>query len=166
MRKYFQKYSEKSVLMELIDYFRILKTFIIFLFMSNVQNQNCKVLEEILGVSNSDTVKTTLSGYIIFKMAFSFLKVLEKLFAINMSLLESITNGSVGWCITSKLIGCQFKLPAGTLGDLVTQTVKRVHVTYSSNWWKFSFANGSKLVLSHPNDYHFVLLALHMISFN
>ena len=96
MRKYFQKYSEKSVLMELIDYFRILKTFIIFLFMSNVQNQNCKVLEEILGGSNSDTVKTTLSGYIIFKMAFSFLKVLEKLFAINMSLLESITNGSVG----------------------------------------------------------------------
>ena len=64
--------------------------------MSNVQNQNCKVLEEILGGSNSDTVKTTLSGYIIFKMAFSFLKVLEKLFAINMSLLESITNGSVG----------------------------------------------------------------------
>ena len=62
MRKYFQKYSEKSVLMELIDYFRILKTFIIFLFMSNVQNQNCKVLEEILGGSNSDTVKTTLSS--------------------------------------------------------------------------------------------------------
>ena len=62
MRKYFQKYSEKSVLMGLIDYFRILKTFIIFLFMSNVQNQNCKVLEEILGGSNSDTVKTTLSG--------------------------------------------------------------------------------------------------------
>ena len=30
--------------------------------MSNVQNQNCKVLEEILGGSNSDTVKTTLSG--------------------------------------------------------------------------------------------------------
>ena len=58
-------------------------------------------------------------------MAFSFLKVLEKLLTINMSLLESITNGSVGWCITSKLIGCQFKLPAGTLGDLVTQTVKR-----------------------------------------
>ena len=30
--------------------------------MSNVQNQNCKVLEEILAGSNSDTVKTTLKG--------------------------------------------------------------------------------------------------------
>ena len=138
--------------MELIDYFRILKAFTIFLFTSNVQNQNGKVLKEILAGSHSDSVKTTLRGLHNFQNGLPPFAILEKLLAINLSLSESITNGSVGWCITSKLIGYQFKLPAGILEDLVTQTDMKVHVTYSLRRWKFSFANGSKLALSHPND--------------
>ena len=46
--------------MQVTDYFRIVKAFSIFFFMNNVQNQNGKMLEEMLTGSNSDVVKTTL----------------------------------------------------------------------------------------------------------
>ena len=82
--------------MELIDYFRILKAFTIFLFTSNVQNQNGKVLKEILAGSHSDYVKTTLRGLHNFQNGLPPFAILEKLLAINLSLSESITNGSVG----------------------------------------------------------------------
>ena len=79
-----EKYSEKPVLMEVIDYFRILKTFTI---MNNVQNQNEKVLEEMLTGSNSDAVKTTLRGLHNFEqMTLLLLQVLGKLLTIPLSL--------------------------------------------------------------------------------
>ena len=45
--------------MEVIDFFRILKAFLIF-FMNNVQNQNGKVLEEMLAGCNLRVVRKTL----------------------------------------------------------------------------------------------------------
>ena len=48
--------------MEVTDYFRILKALMICFFINNVQNQNVKVLEEMLAGSYSDTVKATLGG--------------------------------------------------------------------------------------------------------
>ena len=53
--------------MGLIDYFRILKalaiSFLLFVCMNYVPNQNDKVQEETLADSNSDAVKTTLRLY-------------------------------------------------------------------------------------------------------
>ena len=55
---------KKSVLMELIDYFRILKAFkMFFFFMNTVKIQNVKVLEEMRASSNSDASKTKLRGH-------------------------------------------------------------------------------------------------------
>ena len=52
------KITEKSSLVGLIDYFRILKTiiilFLLYICMNNVPNQNVKVQEETLAKSNSD----------------------------------------------------------------------------------------------------------------
>ena len=45
--------------MEVNDYVRILKAYTISFF-NNVQNQNSKVLEEMVAGFNSDAVKTTL----------------------------------------------------------------------------------------------------------
>ena len=45
--------------MEVIDFFRILKAFLIF-FMNNVQNQNGKVLGEMLAGCNLRVVRKTL----------------------------------------------------------------------------------------------------------
>ena len=57
--------------MELIDYFRILKTiiilFLLYICKNNVLNQNVKVQEETLRDSHSDAVKTTLRLYVISK---------------------------------------------------------------------------------------------------
>ena len=65
--------------------------------MNKVQNQNGKVLQEMLTGSNSNVVKTTLRGYVIFKMVFPLKQVPEKLLIIPLSLgVESVTNGSVG----------------------------------------------------------------------
>ena len=59
-----EKLTEKSSLVGLIDYFRILKTiiilFLLYICKNNVPNQNLKVQEETLADSNSDAVKTTL----------------------------------------------------------------------------------------------------------
>ena len=54
--------------------------------MSNVQNQNWKVLEEKLAGFNSDVVKTTLRVLRIFKMTLTLLQVLEKPHVIPLSL--------------------------------------------------------------------------------
>ena len=55
--------------------------------MNNAPNQNDgKVLEEMLADSNSDSVKTTLRGLRYFKMALLLLQVLEKLLPIPLSL--------------------------------------------------------------------------------
>ena len=68
---------EKSALVEVIYYFRILKAFIIlFLFFKKQypnRNQNGKVLEETLASSNSDAVKTTLRGQRYLKMTLPLL---------------------------------------------------------------------------------------------
>ena len=70
--------------MEVIDYFRILKAFLIFFFMNNVPDQNGKKLEEILAGSNSDAVKTIESSASCH-------------FRVTLSLgVETVTNGSVG----------------------------------------------------------------------
>ena len=47
--------------MELIGYFKFGNFYNLF-FMNNVQNQNVKVLEEMLAGSNSDIVKATMRG--------------------------------------------------------------------------------------------------------
>ena len=92
-----EKYSEKPVLMEVIDYFRILKTFTI---MNNVQNQNEKVLEEVLTGSNSDVVKTTLRGLHNFQndlAPFASSRKASHHSFVTLSLgVESVANGSVG----------------------------------------------------------------------
>ena len=62
-----EKLTEKPSLMGLIDYSRILKaltiSFLLFVCMNYVPNQNDKVQEETLADSNSDAVKTTLRLY-------------------------------------------------------------------------------------------------------
>lgn len=59
--------------------FKILKSLIIsFFFINNVENQKGKVLEETLTGSNSDTLKTTLTGLRNCKMNLPLFKVLEK----------------------------------------------------------------------------------------
>lgn len=59
--------------------FRTLKALIIsFFFINNVENQKGKVPEETLAGSNSDTLKTTLTGLRNCKMNLPLFKVLEK----------------------------------------------------------------------------------------
>ena len=68
--------------------------------MNNVRNKNRKVLEETVVGSNSDAVKTTLTGLHYFKIILRLLQVLEKHFPIPLftssNLTENIRNGSVG----------------------------------------------------------------------
>ena len=47
--------------MEVNEYFRILKTFPIFFFVKNIQNQNGKVVEEMLAGFKLDDVKAALN---------------------------------------------------------------------------------------------------------
>ena len=54
--------------------------------MNNVLNQNGKMLEEKLVVSDSDAVKISLRGLYNFKMTLPLLQVLEKPLAIPLSL--------------------------------------------------------------------------------
>ena len=58
------KLTEKSTLVRLIDYFRVLKAliilFLLYICMNYVPKQNRKVQEETLAYSNLDAVKTTL----------------------------------------------------------------------------------------------------------
>ena len=68
--------------MEIIDYFIILKAFIIlmlFFWMDSFLNQNGKVLEETLAGSNSNAVKTTLRGLPNSKMTLPFCNFLKNL---------------------------------------------------------------------------------------
>ena len=64
-----EKLTEKSFLVGLIDYFKILKAliilFLLYICINYVPNYNGKVQEETLGDSNSDAVKTTLRLYVI-----------------------------------------------------------------------------------------------------
>ena len=88
--------------------------------MNYFPNQNGKVLKETITGSNSDAVKITLRRLCRFKMILPLLQVFQKSFPIPVTLshtIESITNGSVGYGVTFKLIGCYM----------------RVHVTYRSN---------------------------------
>ena len=66
-----EKLTEKSPLVELIDYFIILRTiiilFLLYICITNVPNKNVKVQEETLADSNSDAVKTILRLYVISK---------------------------------------------------------------------------------------------------
>ena len=68
--------------MELLGYFRILKTllilFLLFVCMNYVPNQNGKVLREALAGFNSDDVKTTLRFIRCYKMTLPLLQVLQK----------------------------------------------------------------------------------------
>ena len=52
--------------------------------MDNVLIQNGKILEETLGGSNSDPVKTTLRGLRNFKMILALLQVLENSLVISL----------------------------------------------------------------------------------
>ena len=79
-----------SSLVELLDYFRILKPliilFLLYLCMNHVPNQIGKVLEETLPGFNLDDVKTTLSSPCCFKMTLPLLQVLQKILPILQSL--------------------------------------------------------------------------------
>ena len=89
---------DTSALVEVIDYFRILKAFIIVFFM-NVLNQNRKELEEMLVGSNSNPVTTTLRDLHNFKTTLPVLQVLERdphSSAFLSQRIESIKNVSVG----------------------------------------------------------------------
>ena len=68
--------------MELLDYFRILKaliiSFLLFVCLIYVPNQNGKILEETLAGFNLDDVKTTLRHLRFFKMTVPLLQALQK----------------------------------------------------------------------------------------
>ena len=73
-----EKLTEKSSLVGLIDYFRILKAliilFLLYICINYVPNENGKVQEETPADSNSDAVKTTLRLYAISKWPSLFFK--------------------------------------------------------------------------------------------
>ena len=85
-----QKNGMFNNLMGLLDYFRILKAFIIlfllFICMNYVLNQNGKVLGETLAGFNLDHVKTKLRRLRCFKMTLPLLQVLQKSLPIPLSL--------------------------------------------------------------------------------
>ena len=85
----FEKLNEKSSLVGLIDYFRILKALInlslLFVCMSYVFNQNGKVQEETLTEPNSVVMKATLRRLRYFKMILPLLPVLQKSLLISLS---------------------------------------------------------------------------------
>ena len=85
----FEKLNEKSSLVGLIDYFRILKALInlslLFVCMSYVFNQNGKVQEEILTEPNSVVMKATCRRLRYFKMTLPLLPVLQKSLLIPLS---------------------------------------------------------------------------------
>ena len=85
----FEKLNEKSSLVGLIDYFRILKALInlslLFVCMSYVFNQNGKVQEETLTEPNSVVMKATLRRLRYFKMILPLLPVLQKSLLISVS---------------------------------------------------------------------------------
>ena len=85
----FEKLNEKSSLVGLIDYFRILKALInlslLFVCMSYVFNQNGKVQEETLTEPNSVVMKATLRRLRYFKMILPLLPVLQKSLLIPLS---------------------------------------------------------------------------------
>ena len=58
---------------------------IIIFFMINIQNQNGKVLEEMLAGSNSDAVKTTLRDLHNFKITLPLMQVLKIALTILLS---------------------------------------------------------------------------------
>ena len=98
MFNYVKKVTEKSYLVALVDYFRILKALIIlfllfelcllsllFSYLNYVPNQNDKVLKETLAGFNSDAVKSTLR-HLPFKMTFPLFQALQKSLPISLSL--------------------------------------------------------------------------------
>ena len=109
----YEKLTEKSSLLVLIDYFSIFKAliilFLLFACMNYVPNQNGKVLAETLAGFNSDAVKTTFMRLCYSKMTLPLLQVFQKSFPIPLSLCHTqyITNGSVN--VTFKLVGCHFR---------------------------------------------------------
>ena len=95
MFNYVKKVTEKSYLVALVDYFRILKALIIlfllfqlcvlFSYLNYVPNQNDKVLKETLAGFNSDAVKSTLR-HLPFKMTLPLFQALQKSLPISLSL--------------------------------------------------------------------------------
>ena len=77
--------------------------------MNNVQNQNGKLLEEMLAGSNSDGVKTTLKSLRDFQNGHSPFASSWKASCYSAAV-ESIINGSIHKGVTFKLVGCQFKV--------------------------------------------------------
>ena len=75
--------TEKSSLVGLLGYIRILNAliilFLLFVCMNYVPNQNGKVLEETLAGFNTDDVKTTLRCLRCFKMTLPFLQFFKNL---------------------------------------------------------------------------------------
>ena len=84
------KLTEKSSLVGLLEYFRILKVlkilFLLFVCMNYIPNQNGKVLEETLSGFSSDNAKTTSRRVRYFKMTVLLLQVLQKFHPIPLSL--------------------------------------------------------------------------------
>ena len=84
------KLTEKSSLVGLLEYFRILKVLkillLLFVCMNYIPNQNGKVLEETLSGFNSDNAKTTSRRVRYFKMTVLLLQVLQKFYLIPLSL--------------------------------------------------------------------------------
>ena len=108
----YEKLTEKSSLLGLIDYFRIFKAFrilfLLFACMNYLPNQHGEVLAETLAGFNSDAVKTFIP-LCYSKMTLPLLQVFQKSLPIPLSLCHTqyITNGSVN--VTFKLVGCHFR---------------------------------------------------------
>ena len=83
-----EKVTEKSSLVGLIDYFRILKAlmilFLLYIYRNYVPNQNEKVQEETLADSNSEALKTETLRY--FKRNLPLFQVFQKSLPTPLSL--------------------------------------------------------------------------------
>ena len=85
--------------MEVNEYFRILKTFPIFFFVKNIQNQNGKVVEEMLAGFKLDDVKAALNPCYFQNVLPPFAsswKASRHSFLTLLLAVESIANGSIG----------------------------------------------------------------------
>ena len=133
--------------------------------MNNVQNQNGKVLEEMLAGSNSDATKTTLRGLRSFQNSFapfaSSWKASRHSFDTLSLVVERITNGLVGLGVTFTLVGCRFKPPGNFDGLSDPNYDEGVRFKLGIRQWWILDGEEFPLPMGQPNEWlqiHFVLI--------
>ena len=133
--------------------------------MNNDQNQNWKVLEEMLVGSNSDAIKTTLRGLRSFQNSFppfaSSWKASRHSFVTLSLVVDRITNGLVGLGVTFTLIACRFKPPGHFDGLSDPNYYEGVRFKLGIRQWWILDSEELPLPMGHPNKWlqiHFVFI--------